>query len=187
LSSPRWDTPLHGARPSFSKEHVAKPLNIGLLATSEIWRIFGEDRPVPLRLGPPRGQQAFVACHRRALSPNTVHLSVAQAVKPAEPRFISAFFSFPRDSSPSATMSHGSTAASPSPRMGGRQGPVGHVASLREPATRALPAAKQTECGTSLCLEGPISRLRPWWTALLETTAHRATGSGFHPLRPPGC
>src|ERR1035441_5541159 len=47
----------------------------------------------------------------------------------------------------------------------------------------ALPAAKQTECGTSLCLDGPISRLRPWWTALLETTAHRATGSGFHPLR----
>src|ERR1017187_4160028 len=47
----------------------------------------------------------------------------------------------------------------------------------------ALPAAKQTECGTSLCLDGPISRLRPWWTALLETTAHRATGSGFHPLQ----
>src|ERR1022692_1174953 len=41
----------------------------------------------------------------------------------------------------------------------------------------ALPAAKQTECGTSLCLDGPISRLRPWWTALLETTTHRATGS----------
>src|SRR5438128_303744 len=52
-------------------------------------------------------------------------------------------------------MSHGATAASTSPRMGGRKAPVCHVASLREPATRALPAAKQTECGTSLCLDGP--------------------------------
>src|ERR1022692_4280169 len=60
-------------------------------------------------------------------------------------------------------MSHGSTAASTSPR--------------------ALPAAKQAECGTSLCLDGPISRLRSLWTALLKTTAHRATGSGFHPLQ----
>src|ERR1039457_31484 len=40
-------------------------------------------------------------CVRPSL--NTVHLSVAQAVKPAEPRFISAFFSFPGDSCPSAT------------------------------------------------------------------------------------
>ena len=70
-----------------------------------------------------------------------------------------------------------------SPRMGGRQAPVCHVASLWQPATRALPAAKQAKCGTSLCLDGPISRLSPCWTALLETTAHRATGSGFHPLR----
>src|ERR1039458_469198 len=45
------------------------------------------------------------------------------------------------------------------------------------------PPPKQTERGTSLCLDGPISRLRQWWTALPETTAHRATGSGFHPLR----
>src|SRR6266568_511904 len=27
------------------------------------------------------------------------------------------------------------------------------------------------------------SRLSPCWAALLETAAHRATGSGFHPLR----
>jgi len=80
-------------------------------------------------------------------------------------------------------MSHGSTAASTSRRMGGRQAPVCHMAPLRELATRALPAAQQTECGTSLCLDGPISRLRAWWTTLLETTAHRAAGSGCHPLR----
>ncbi len=65
----------------------------------------------------------------------------------------------------------------------GRQAPVCHLASLRQPATGALPAANQTECRTSLCLGGPISRLSPCWTALLEATAHRTNGGGFHPLR----
>src|SRR5207244_4455204 len=80
-------------------------------------------------------------------------------------------------------MSHGPSAASTSPRLGGRQASVPHPASLRQPATRALPAAEQTKCGTSLCLDGPIPRLDPCWTPLLETRAHRATGRGFHPLR----
>src|SRR5271166_259549 len=96
------------------------------------------------RLGPWRG--------RSGLPPktNAVHLSVAQAVKPAEPRFISAFFAFPGDSSPSATTNESWIHCGVDfPRMGGRPAPVGHVASLREPATRALPAAKPTECGTS--------------------------------------
>src|SRR6266567_8710308 len=44
-------------------------------------------------------------------------------------------------------MSHGSTAASTSPRVGGRQAPVCHVASLRQPATRALPATNKQNAG----------------------------------------
>src|SRR5438128_4340914 len=80
-------------------------------------------------------------------------------------------------------MSHGPSPASTPPRLGGRQASVPHLASLRQPATRALPAAEQTKCGTSLCLDGPIPRLDPCWTPLLETRAHRATGRGFHPLR----
>src|SRR5436305_5413330 len=80
-------------------------------------------------------------------------------------------------------MSHGPSTASTPPRLGGRPASIRHLASLRQPATRALPAAEQTRCGTSLCLDGPIPRLNPCWTPLLSPKAHRPTGRGFYPLR----
>ena len=80
-------------------------------------------------------------------------------------------------------MSDGPTAASTSPCLGGRQASFRHLASLRQLAPRALPPAEPAKCWSSLRLDGPIPRRSPCWTALLETSAHGATGSGFHPLR----
>src|SRR5205823_4736566 len=60
----------------------------------------------------------------------------------------------------------GLTAASASPRVGGgRQAPVCHVASLRRPATRALPAAKQNARQAFVLMDRYLD------SALLETTA----------------
>src|SRR5438270_3518143 len=94
---------------------------------------------------------------------------VAQAVKPAEPRLDSSrlFFSFPEDSSPSATtnesrINFGVDFLS----MGGRQAPVCHLAFST--------AAKPTKCGTSFCLDGTDISTQPVLGRSSETTAHRA-------------
>jgi len=115
---------------------------------------------------------------------NTVHLSVAQAVKPAEPRFISAFFSFPRDSSPSATTNESWINGGVAFPTYGRKARACLSRGISTGACHTRSIRRQTNRMRDKPLSGwtDIST-PPWWTALLETTAHRATGSGFHPLR----
>jgi len=113
--------------------------------------------------------------------------SVAQAVKPAEPRFISAFFSFPGDSSPSATTNESWINCAVAFPTYGRKA----RACLSRGISTGACHTRSTRRQTNRMRDKPLSgwtdiSTRPWWTALLETTAHRATGGGFHPLRGSG-
>src|SRR5712691_5912424 len=117
---------------------------------------------------------------------NTVQLSVAQAVKPAEPRLIRLdssrlFFSFPGDSSPSATTNESWINCGVDFPTYGRKA----SACLSHGISTGACHTRSTRRPTNRMRDKPLSgwtdiSTPPWWTALLETTAHRATGSGFH-------
>src|ERR1039458_170531 len=109
--------------------------------------------------------------------------------RPAEPRVISAFLSFLpflREIlyRKSLLISHGFPAPPPSsPHLPGRQAAIHHLAPPRQSPAQLLPAARQTQCLASFCLDRPAPRRGPQRTALSQAGANRSASDCIHPVQ----